>query len=109
MKLIYLIFKDEHNNELISAALGTGTNLLREFSKIVTDDAEKYSVDLNSLYKKYEIPAKADQVKSYLQTQVTKWRNNLKYFISIIHLLEQINFGIEINRTSEIVNTFYII
>jgi len=64
--------KDEHNNELINAALGTGTNLLREFSKIVTDDAEKYSIDLNSLYKKYEISAKADQAKSFLQTQYKK-------------------------------------
>jgi len=61
--------KDEQANELVNTVLGTGTNLLREFSKIVTNDADKYSLDLNSLYKKYEISAKADQAKSFLQTQ----------------------------------------
>lgn len=62
--------QDDHENELINTALGSGTNLLREFSKLVADDADKYSLDLNSLYKKYEIPAKASQAKSYLQSQV---------------------------------------
>jgi len=61
--------KEDHENELINTALGSGTNLMREFSKIVADDADKYSLDLNSLYKKYEIPAKASQAKSYLQSQ----------------------------------------
>lgn len=65
-----IIFQDEHENELITAALGSGTNLLREFSKMITDDADKYSLDLNSLYKKYEIAAKTEQARSYLQMQV---------------------------------------
>lgn len=51
-------------------ALGTGTNLLREVLKLASDDAEKYAVDLNSLYKKYEIAAKVEQAKNVLETEV---------------------------------------
>lgn len=43
---------------------------MKEFSKLVADDPDKLSLDLNSLYKKYEIAAKAEQAKGYMQTQV---------------------------------------
>ncbi|XP_050428130.1 uncharacterized protein LOC126838067 [Adelges cooleyi] len=62
--------KDEHEqHELINSVLGSVTNVGKEFSKLVSDDPDKYSVDLNSLYKKYELASKAEQAKSFLQSQ----------------------------------------
>jgi len=52
--------------------LGSGTNILREFSKLTTDD-DRFALDLNALYKKYEIASKADQARSFLQTSVKKF------------------------------------
>jgi len=43
---------------------------LKEASKYMTDDADRYSLDLNALYKKYEIAAKAEQARNFLHTQV---------------------------------------
>lgn len=43
---------------------------MREASKYVTDDSDKYSLDLNALYKKYEIAAKAEQARNFLHSQV---------------------------------------
>ncbi|XP_060878796.1 uncharacterized protein LOC132951097 [Metopolophium dirhodum] len=62
--------KDE--NELVSSALGTGTTFMKEASKYIADDPDKYSVDLNALYKKYEIGAKAEQARNMLQAQIKK-------------------------------------
>jgi len=62
----------KEENELLDTSLNTGTNLLREFSKLVAEDPDKYSVDLKSLYKKYEIADKTEQAKSYLQSQFKK-------------------------------------
>jgi len=46
--------------------------MLREFSKLTTDD-DRFALDLNALYKKYEIEAKADQARNILQTSVKKF------------------------------------
>jgi len=43
--------------------------MLKEFSKLTTDD-DRFALDLNALYKKYEIASKAEQARSFLQTQV---------------------------------------
>lgn len=69
MVFIRLNFQDEQD-ELVHQVLGTGTVLMKEFSKLVADDPDKLSLDLNSVYKKYEVAAKADQARSYLQSQV---------------------------------------
>jgi len=45
---------------------------MKEASKYIANDPDKYSVDLNSLYKKYEIEAKAEQARNMLQSQVKK-------------------------------------
>lgn len=71
------MFQDDHDNDLLPTLLSSATNVGREFSKFVADDADKYSVDLNSLYKKYEIASKAEQAKSFLQSQV-KFKKKLK-------------------------------
>lgn len=65
------MFQDQEY-ELINTALGAGTNIMRELSKAVADNPDKYSFDLNHLYKKYEIASKAEQAKSFIQTQVKK-------------------------------------
>ncbi|KAE9535937.1 hypothetical protein AGLY_007838 [Aphis glycines] len=58
--------KDDHD-ELLNTVLGSGTNMLKEFSKLTTDD-DRFALDLNALYKKYEIESKADQARNFLQT-----------------------------------------
>lgn len=63
------MFQDDVENELLTTSLNAGTNVLRDLVKLVTDD-DKYSLDFNSLYKKYEIESKAEQAKSFLQSQV---------------------------------------
>jgi len=45
---------------------------LKEASKYITDDPDRYSLDLNALYKKYEIAMKAEQAKNFVQSQVKK-------------------------------------
>uniref|UniRef100_A0A2S2PLM0 Uncharacterized protein n=1 Tax=Schizaphis graminum TaxID=13262 RepID=A0A2S2PLM0_SCHGA len=60
--------KDDHDTELLNTILGSGTNMLKEFSRLTTDD-DRFALDLNALYKKYEIASKADQARSFLQTQ----------------------------------------
>jgi len=62
--------KDDHD-ELLNTVLGSGTNMLREFSKLTTDD-DRFALDLNALYKKYEIEAKADQARNLLQNTFKK-------------------------------------
>ncbi|XP_025423310.1 uncharacterized protein LOC112692747 isoform X2 [Sipha flava] len=61
---------DQH--ELVNQILSTGTVLTKEFSKLVADSPDKLSVDFNNLYKKLEVDAKAEQAKSFLQTQFKK-------------------------------------
>ncbi|MBO8666436.1 hypothetical protein INO76_15520, partial [Staphylococcus aureus] len=36
------------------------------------DDPDKYSVDLNALYKKYEIAAKAEQARNIIHNQLKR-------------------------------------
>lgn len=62
--------KDDHD-ELLNTVLGSGTNMFREFSKLTMDD-DRFALDLNALYKKYEIASKADQVRSVLQTTLKR-------------------------------------
>jgi len=60
--------KDDHDNELLNTILGSGTNMLKEFSRLTTDD-DRFAYDLNALFKKYEIANKAEQARSFMQTQ----------------------------------------
>ncbi|CAI6343598.1 unnamed protein product [Macrosiphum euphorbiae] len=62
--------KDE--NELVSSVLGTGTVFMKEASKYISDDQDKYSVDLNALYKKYEIAAKAEQARNMVHSTLKR-------------------------------------
>lgn len=50
---------------------------MKEASKYIADDPDKYSVDLNGLYKKYEIAAKAEQARNIVHAQVKKCVYNL--------------------------------
>ncbi|XP_022165539.1 uncharacterized protein LOC111030389 [Myzus persicae] len=69
---VVTLAKDDHESELVNSVLGTGTVLMREASKYVTDDSDKYSLDLNALYKKYEIAAKAEQARNFLHSQIKR-------------------------------------
>ncbi|VVC30772.1 Hypothetical protein CINCED_3A021717 [Cinara cedri] len=61
------IAKGDEN--VINVALDSGSHILKAILKSVSDDGEKYALDFNSLYKKYEIDTKAEQAKSFLESQ----------------------------------------
>jgi len=54
---------------------------MKEASKYIADDPDKYSLDLNALYKKYEIAAKAEQARNIIHAQVKKCVYNLVNYI----------------------------
>lgn len=57
-------------DDLVNTVLSSGTNIIKEVAKVASSEPDKYSVDLNGLYKKFEVEEKANQARSYLQTQV---------------------------------------
>jgi hypothetical protein len=77
---------------LVNQILSTGTVLTKEFSKLVADSPDKLSVDFNNLYKKLEVDAKAEQAKSFLQTQVNIINKMIYKSMTIIKNLSCFNF-----------------
>ncbi|XP_050536054.1 uncharacterized protein LOC126902630 isoform X2 [Daktulosphaira vitifoliae] len=61
--------KSDDQNELVHTVLNSMSNVGRELSKVISDDSDKYSVDFNGLYKKYEVDNKAEDAKKFLQNQ----------------------------------------
>lgn len=69
---------------------------MKEALKVaVPEDAEKYSLDFPSLYKKYEIAAKAEQAKSFAQSQVNKLVYNVVSKIILIIMVFIRKYGFQ--------------
>ncbi|VVC30770.1 Hypothetical protein CINCED_3A021011 [Cinara cedri] len=62
----------KNDDNVVNVALNSGSHIINHILNQDSDEQEKYIVDLNSYYKKYDIDSKLENVKSHFKTQFKK-------------------------------------